>query len=281
MTSQKSRANMEACQMIEAMLFELNPSLDKKQANRLARQLVSFRAFQKSLDSNTGIKCLQLRLKKLSQMLLNVADRRRRRQASSSKLPTSPTPANAKDVSTMVQNLSLDTQDAHQTEVTTRHHILINTVGESKYNDILSVHREILRIRQQSAVWTKFSPIRQLRHDKFDDNRHLIHEEEEEEEEERAPIFETLPAPIADIYFRTTRLMNAMCVVDTMVAKKTLDDDEVVDPGACVIQQTDWDMLLRGAQVKLAAFRKFESEHFEQGNDLTFRCRGVCSFGCK
>mmetsp|Transcript_20731 Transcript_20731/g.45002 ORF Transcript_20731/g.45002 Transcript_20731/m.45002 type:complete len:252 (-) Transcript_20731:419-1174(-) len=183
MTSQKSRANMEACQMIEAMLFELNPSLDKKQANRLARQLVSFRAFQKSLDSNTGIECLQLRLKKLSQMLLNVADRRRRRQASSSKLPTSPTPANAKDVSTMVQNLSLDTQDAHQTEVTTRHHILINTVGESKYNDILSVHREILRIRQQSAVWTKFSPIRQLRHDKFDDNRHLIHEEEEEEEE--------------------------------------------------------------------------------------------------
>lgn len=244
MAAQKPRANTEACRMIEDMLYELIPSLDKSKANRLARQLASLRAFR-SLDSSTGSERLKFRLKRVSQKLLETAQRRR--QAST---PTS----DAKEVSSKVQNLSLVVRQAK----VDRHNILIITVGEPKYNDILSVSQEIKEIRQQSAVWTKFS------------QQHPS----SSEEEERAPVSETLPTPIVDIYFRT-RLIDVMRVVDVKTSEPL---NEVSEPRACIVQRTDWDSLLRDAQVKLAAFRKFEMENVKEGDDLSFQCSGVCLF---
>lgn len=38
-----------------------------------------------------------------------------------------------------------------------RHHILMNIVGETKYDEILIISEEIKDIRHKSAFWTKFS----------------------------------------------------------------------------------------------------------------------------
>ena len=50
---------------------------------------------------------------------------------------------------------------------------------------------------------------------------------------------------------------------------------EVSEPRACIVQRTDWDSLLRDAQVKLAALRKFEMENVKEDDDLSFQCSGV------
>ena len=201
------------------MLYELVPSLDKSKANQLARQLASLREFQ-SLDSNTESDSLKARIKKVSQKILDAAERRR-------KASTSTNDANGN--ASKVRNLPLDVQQ----DKVDSHHILINTVGELKYNEIISVSKEIKEIRQHSTVWTNFSQ-QHSRSPGGDDD-------EVEEEEEQAPASETLPTPIADIYFRT-RLMDVMRVVD---AKKYRPLHEVPGPRECnIVQQLDWNSLL-------------------------------------
>jgi len=244
MAAQKPRANIEACRMIEDMLYEIIPSLDKSKANRLARQLASLQAFQ-SLDSSTGSELLKLRLKKVSQKLLDIAERKRRAST-----PTS----GVKELSSKVRKLALDERQAK----VGRHHILINTVGEPKYNEIISVSNEIKEIRYKSLLWTKFS---QQHPCPF-------------EEEELPPASEALPTPIADIYFRT-RLIDVMRVVDAKLPEPL---NKVPEPRECIVQRTYWGSLLRDAKVKLAAFRKFEMENVKEGDDLSFQCSGICLF---
>ena len=259
------------------MLYEIIPSLDKSKANRLARQLASLQAFQ-SLDSSTGSELLKLRLKKVSQKLLDIAERKRRASA-----PTS----GVEEVSSKVRKLALDERQAK----VGRHHILINTVGEPKYNEIISISNEIKEIRHKSLLWTKFS---QQHPCPF-------------EEEELPSASETLPTPIADIYFRT-RLIDVMRVVDAKIPEPL---NKVPEPRECIVQQTYWGSLLRDvsytvfcsaflqpslpplqtancamllplslskAKVKLAAFRKFEMENVKEDDDLPLQCGSMSLF---
>lgn len=248
------------------MLYELIPCIDKIKAKRLSRQLASLPALR-SLDASTSSECLKIRLKKLSQQLLDVAAKKRRRSEKvtikseiKETTPSKPPITKAKEVSSKVEQMT--TLNVGLAKVD-RHHILMNKVGEDMYNDILSVSQEILNIRHHSAVWTKFTK----------QQDHLIIAGEE-----RAPASELLPSPIADIYFRT-RLIDVMRVVD---AKTCLPLTEVPEPCACIVQRMDWDALLQDAKAKLAAFRKFEREHFEEGEDLSFKCTtGMCFVPCR
>jgi len=270
MTAQKPRAaNIEACRMIEAALYEFIPSLDKFTAKRVARQLASLKGFR-SLDKSTGSECLKLRLKIISKRLLEVAERRR--QASSSNAPTSGN-SDAKEVSSKFKKVPLD---VHKDKVD-RYHILISVVGKEIFNEIFSVYTDIKNIRQCSAVWTKFS------------QQHLpsssCEEEgvgEEEEQQDRASASEILPAPIADIYFRT-RLVDVMGVLDARSCRSCKPTEEVRDcpdqSSGCIVYRTDWFVLLQDAKSKLAAFRKFEKENVKEDEDLSFKCSsGLCGF---
>lgn len=236
------------------MLHELVPSLDKSKAKRVARQLASLCALQ-SIDRNIGRECLKLRLKKVSNKLLS-----RQRQACVPKV------SGVEEVSpkdTIEEEVSPnDTSEPSSVNLiqakVDRHHLLINKVGETRYNDIVSVSQEIKEIRQQSAFWTKFSP-----------------RSSSSEAEDHLPACKAFPTPIADLYFRAP-LIDVMRIVD---AKTSLTLNELCEPCSCIVQQTDWDPLLEDAKTKLATYRKFEKENVEEDEVLTFSCRsGMCFF---
>jgi hypothetical protein len=152
----------------------------------------------------------------------------------------------------------------HQAKVD-RHHILINLLGETKYDEILNIANEIKTIRQQSGVWTKFSKDCSRTHEKKMECGSY--------EEERIPVSQSLPAPIFDLYFRV-RLVDAMRVVDARSSKALR---ELPTSCACIVQRVDWNNLLQDAKAKLEAFRKFERENITSDDDLSFRCwGGVC-----
>lgn len=243
MATKKPVVNIQGSRMIEGMLYELIPCLDKTTAKRLSRQLASLKAL-KSLDRSTRRECLKLQLKELAQKLLDVAERRRQASKSTSR--------EVADVSSKVSKLCI-----HHAKVN-RHHILINSVGESKYDEIISITEQIKDIRRTSAVWTKFS-------------QQAIHSDDEDSEQ--APVSQTLPAPIADVYFRT-RLVDVMRVVD---AKTCQPLNEIPEPCARIVQRSNWDWLLADAKAKLGAFRNFEMENFSKDDKLSFQCSsGMC-----
>ena len=232
----------------EGMLLELIPGLDKSRAKRLARQLASLRALQ-SLDSSTGSECLKLRLKKLSKQLLEAAKLKRSVCSDASTAED----ANAKEVRRPTVEVTVDIPacDVDSAKVA-RHHILINKVGEAKYNEILSISEEIRDIRSHSAVWTKFS---------------------QQNSSEGLKASELLPPAISNIYFRT-RLVDVMRVVDAMTCMPLA---KLPEPCKCIVERTNWDVLLEDSKKKLAAFRKFEMEHYKENEDLNFKCTsGMC-----
>lgn len=275
--------NLEAYHMIEAALYELVPPPEEALAKRLSRQLSTFKSLQ-SLDQSSGMECLKLRLKKLSKELLQIAEQRKRcsHASQSSEL-------NKNEVSSK----AMSSKDAKVSSRHAKHNILIQTVGEDKYNDILSAYREIKQIRRCSAVWTKFT--KQHTPNSFSKKVGEIGDSDEEEEawssgeEDHKPVSETLPAPISDIYFRMTRFVN---VVQSLKARSFScssccrpQQGEVPQPCECtfcecILHETDWDVLLRDARSKLSAFRQFERKHFKTDEDLpSFKCgSGMCSF---
>jgi hypothetical protein len=245
MAAPMTKANhVEASRMIEDVLFEMLPCLERSKVKMIAHKLASLQGFQ-PLDAGAGSKCLKLRLKKICRDLL--ADSKQRRHAAAHGNSTKKEQSKAK-----AKMLGLADCQAKAD----RHHLLINTVGDEKYDEIMTVTKEIKEIRQISAVWTKFS-------------QNGLHSSEEQ-----APASKSLPAPIADIYFRT-RLIDVMRIVD---AKRCIPLDEISEPSGCLVQQSNWDWLLEDAKMKLARFRRFEMEQVTEDDHLTFSCNsGFCS----
>lgn len=256
-------------------------------SGRLARQFASLM----DLDASVGRECLKLRLKRLSKWLIENAELRR-------KYVSSATSA-AGSISVIAGHgpkLSNDT-----TESPGPYHVLKNFVGLQKFNEILTVFREIRCIRRGSALWTKFSPqhppISSSEYydevlDVEADNDDLVPVQslqapisQEDEEDDRLPASKSLPAPISDIYFHT-RLVEAMGVSDAVscvscILPKGVPSEDHSQRCGCIVHRTNWDELLRDSKIKLAAFRKFEKENLKEGENLSFTCKsGVCfSFG--
>ena len=167
--------------------------------------------------------------------------------------------------------------DDHRAKVD-RHHILMELVGETKYNEILCISQEIKEIRRTSSTWTKFSQ-------EFTQTQKVINTRRHSDwsnytcdhsfmEEERAPVSKAFPGPIIDIYFRT-RLVDAMRVVDARTSR-TLE--ECPEPCACVVQRVGWDALLEDAKDKLREFREFEIMYVTADDKPSFSCSsGLCS----
>lgn len=138
-----------------------------------------------------------------------------------------------------------------------RHHMLINVVGEAKYDEIDHITKQIRDIRKCSSLWTQYSH-------RFVDSLTL--------EEERLPISKGLPSEIYDVYFRV-KLLDVMAVVD---AKSSVTFEETPQPCACIVNKVDWDFLLLDAKEKLDAFRKLERES-SMSPESAFGCRsGSC-----
>ena len=230
------------CICSEGLLLELTPSLDKQTVKRIARKLASLRPFQSLVrHKRSGRKEY---LKKLAREL--IGNMQQEQKVSSSSATVTREVSDDEEVSTTRLNCSSRVD---------RHHLLINKVGEKKYNDILLVTKQIRDIRQRSVVWTKFS------HQNI------------EQEEERLPVSKILPTPIADLYFRSP-LVEAMNVVD---AKTIASLDEAPEPSSCIVHVSDWDKLLLNAKSQLAAFRNFVNENVREDEDLSFRCSsGLC-----
>jgi hypothetical protein len=274
----------------EAALRELVPSLDKSMGERLARQFASLMDLQ-SLDASVGKECLKLRLKRLSKWLLENAELRRKYVSCSTYA--------AGSISVVVGHGPEPSNGI--AESPGPYHVLKNFVGLQKFYEILAVFQEIRCIRRCSALWTKFSPqhppISLSKH--FDkvldveaDNDDLMPApkslqasiSEEDEEDDCLPASKSLPAPISDIYFHT-RLVEAMGVSDAVscvscIPPKGAPSEDHSQRCGCIVHRTNWDELLRDSKIKLAAFRKFEKESIEEGENLSFTCRsGVCVFG--
>ena len=270
-----------------AALQELVPSLDKSMGERLARQFASLM----DLDASVGRECLKLRLKRLSKWLLENAELRRNYVSSATSASGS--------ISDVVGHGPEPSSGT--TESPGPYHVLMNFVGLQKFNEILTVVREIRCIRRCSALWTKFSPqhlpISSSKYydevlDVEADNDDLVPVQslqaplsQEDEEDDRLPASKSLPAPISDIYFHT-RLVEAMGVSDAVscvacIPPKGVPSEDHSQRCGCIVHRTNWDELLRDSTIKLAAFRKFEKENIKEGENLSFACQsGVCfSFG--
>jgi len=141
-----------------------------------------------------------------------------------------------------------------------RHHLMINLLGESKYNEIICIAEEVKSIRYKSATWTKFS--------RFNACNGLLLEDERE-----LPASKTLPQEIYDLYFQT-RLLDVMKVVDSRSSKQLSDLPEAC---SCIVEQVNWNNLLEDAKIKLDAFKRFERENVDPDDQLSFNCyNGLC-----
>lgn len=225
------------------MLCELVPGIDKEAAKDAARRLASLRAFQ-SINRSTSHQILKWQLMKLANQLLEKSEQRH--QTSN---------GGTEDVSPKAEEPSVD---LHRAKVD-RHHILMNTVGETMYNDILEVTEEIRQIKRTSALWTRFGK-QDL--SEVDDDQDVL------------PASKALPSPIVDLYYRV-QMMDVMTVVDSKTVYSLEELPERCN--GCVIKTSDWNLLLKDAKEKLAAYRKFEKENVREGEDLSFSCKsGMC-----
>jgi len=235
--------------VIEGLLYEAMPSIKKADAERLARQLSTL-LHKLSPDCPMEGSLAKKQLKVLCTRLLRLA-RQKRRPSLSLVDATEETAIDSEKKTLFPQKMT--TQAAVE-----RHHQLINVVGEANYDEIYRVTNEIRDIRKCSGLWTKYSH-------RFVDSLKV--------EEESISASKGLPAAIHDIYFRI-RLLDVMAVVD---AKSSKTFEETPSLCACIVKRVDWDCVLRDAQEKLEAFRKFEREN-PQDDEFTFQCRsGLCS----
>lgn len=269
------------------------PGIDQTQAKRIAHQLSSVHATQQSVSDNNGDANIKMRqtLRMIAQKMLNIAQKRRSSQHELNGVQPEKNPAPIEAAATLVHlkkaimeddslsvcsaisdTLELPTNN-YKTESTasknnhharvTRHHLLINLVGEDKYNEILTTSEEIKNIRHNSATWTKFSRLN------ASNGLHLDNDESSRD----TPLSKTLPREIYELYF-TTRLIDVMSVVD---ARSYRPLNELPEPCSCIVQRVDWDTLLEDAKRKLEAFRKFEMENVGPEDNLTFGCfGGIC-----
>jgi hypothetical protein len=253
------------------------PTIEVDQCKKIARQLSSLHTIQRCIDGDIsdGDACLKKTLRLVSLKMLSMANKKREESQK-------PTPTD--DLVEPVKRLSISSDEAPPAAVKTiepsynhqakaeRHHILINLVGEVKYNEILIVTEDIKEIRSKSAVWTKFSQSLAIPREVQVKN----YEGTYDIEEDRAPASESLPSPIYDLYFRT-RLIDAMRVVDSRTTKQLQD---MPAPCSCVVQRLDWDAMLADAKAKLEAFRKFEEANILPTDNLSFTCSGgMCKLG--
>lgn len=237
----------------EGLLYEAMPSIKKADAERLARQL-SILLRKQSPDIPMKGSFAKEQLKRLSMRLLRLA-RAKRRPSLSLVDATEETSTEDNEKKTMLfpQKMNIDAKKE-------RHHMLINLVGDAKYDEICQITKEIRDIRKSSSLWTKYSH-------RFVDSLKL--------EEESMPASKGLPTAIHDVYFRI-RLLDVMAVVD---AKSSFKFEETPQKCACIVKRVDWNQLLRDAKEKLEAFRKLEREISSMlpGEELTFKCMsGSC-----
>ena len=114
----------------EGLLLELAPSLDKQTVKRIARKLASLRPFQSLVrHKRSGRKEY---LKKLAREL--IGNMQQEQKVSSSSATVTREVSDDEEVSTTRLNCGSRVD---------RHHLLINRVGEKKYNDILSVSSKL------------------------------------------------------------------------------------------------------------------------------------------
>ena len=168
-------------------------------------------------------------------------------------------------------------------------------MGEVKFNEILSVYKEIKEIRKQSTIWKKFTPqfitiynspsttaaaatvssTSSLSSRSYNEKRstkessHATSKLDQEEKDE-TPVSKVLPPPISNIYFHM-RLVNVMSAIDAgsccrsckpnkELSSITKEEQQDMRNG-CMVYQNDWDGLLHDAKMKLAAFHKFQREN--------------------
>ena len=139
-----------------------------------------------------------------------------------------------------------------------RHRLMINLLGQSKYNEIICTAEEIKNVRYKSATWTKFS--------RFNASNGLLLEDERE-----LPASKTLPREIYELYFQT-RLLDVMQVVDSRSSKELSDLPEAC---SCIVERVNWNELLDDAKIKLKAFKKFERENVDPDDQLGFNCSNL------
>jgi len=111
--------------------------MDKTIARRLASNFASSKEF-KALDASDDLKG---RIKETAKKYIVRVKQQRMRHAQAL--------------------LSLHGQSPTKRQKVNRpkkYHVLIHVVGEAKFNEILSVYKEIKEIRKQSMIWTKFTP---------------------------------------------------------------------------------------------------------------------------
>ncbi len=226
------------------------PSIKKPDAERLARQLSTLLR-KLSPDCTMKGPLAKEQLKRLCMRLLRLAREKRR-------LSLSLVDVNV-ETSIDSEKKTLFPQKMTTKAAVERHHQLINVVGEANYDEINRVTNEIRDIRKCSGLWTKYSH-------RFVDSLKV--------EEESIPASKGLPKAIYDIYFRI-RLVDVMAVVD---AKSSKTFEETPSPCACIVRRVDWDYVLRDAQEKLEAFRKFERENpMTPDDESPFQCKsGLC-----
>ena len=269
----------------EDALHELVPSIDKTAARRLASNFASSREF-KALDASEGLK---VRIKKVAKKFLdNVERRRRRRRQKASKAAAEALLSLHGSPKQRVPRYPKDRK---------KYHVLKHVVGEEKFNEILSVYKEIKYVRQHSKIWTKYTPQFMIStsttptesstsslssytkkrkmptRDSSDDYGRLLEEEKSsildnsEMEDEPLSVSQVLPSPIANIYFHV-RLVDVMRAIDAgsccrfckPIEELSTEEEKSKQRTGCIVYQNDWDDLLHDAKKKLAAFRKFQRD---------------------
>jgi len=253
--------------------------MDKTIARRLASNLASSKEF-KALDASDDLKG---RIKETAKKYIVRVKQQRMRHAQAL--------------------LSLHGQSPTKRQKVNRqkkYHVLIHVVGEVKFNEILSVYKEIKEIRKQSTIWTKFTPqfittynststtaatgsstssLSSRSYKKKSSTKEISSNTTSsgadksstldlEDEDEPTPVSKVLPPPISNIYFHV-RLVNVMRAIDAgsccrsckpIEELSTTKQEQQAMRNRCVVYQNDWDGLLHDAKKKLAVFRKFEKE---------------------
>ena len=229
------------------------PSLDKRLSERLSRVYIKHMDLQRMpIDTSTsfGRDCLKRRLQRLSKIMIKRAAQRQQ-QKGVARRP--------------IRRVSYDTFDS-------RYQVLKCIVGPDMFKELHAVSQEINSVRNSSVLWTKFTPQNppissfQKKCDEVSLAECKIEEKEEEQEEDRLPLSKILPAPIADIYFKTH-------LVERMQASMTSSCESFIKVGGvelminsdcncrCIVHRTAWNDLLRDSKTILAAYKKFEAEN--------------------
>ena len=229
------------------------PSLDKRLSERLSRVYLSHMDLQRMpIDTSTsfGRDFLKRRLQRLSKIMIKRAAQRQQ-QRGVARRP--------------VRRVS------YESSSDSRYQVLKSIVGPVMFKELHAVSQEINSVRNSSVLWMKYTPqnppLPSLQINNSDEvSLAECKLEEKEEEEDRLPLGKILPAPIADIYFKTH-------LVERMQASMTSSCNSFIQVGGvalmvnsdcncgCIVHRTAWNDLLRDSKTILAAYRKFEAKN--------------------